>query len=1111
MAVQAKLYDCDTKKKNYSEKKPIHTEILQESKIADVTHNIKENSMQAGPISGSKHIRTKSDCVNYAKIQVPVPSGGPIIYKPNIQPVIPYYIPSAAGMVRKNSGKNGLGKTEENSLAISQIQNKSEFHHKKNNNADFRATPEKSSGFPNKAKIRETVMTTPASPTRGKESHLAKKSMITGESQPRSLYEESKNLKKSNESQKSAEKEKPKDKDKDKAKAAMHRRSASEGVSEAQIIENSEKKPKKHAKLMAAIGKNSSVLEGLKKAALAAKKNTKAGNETIGAALRYEITPEKRGTSTAGYAADKNCKHSAVNASGVIRPPTQLIKTESKKKVIASAAQAHVHHERSSSHQIKINNFMNAPIQENFEIGPKEIIIHANEKIISNRYDSTKKEHNIEPPQDTDAIPLEEKAPKTTKYHIYESLSKQHGKVQDEELVRVGKNYFKHHGPSNSETKQSIIGSSSKIIISHKQAPSFSSIKQAKQNLEPGVIHNLQNQKKVTGGHTHHPSEDMSKKISPMNNNNTPGRLTSAHSPAPHKEKEKDIERLSKSKAHIIEKKISASASKEKSSSSSAKIILSSKKMQPMKGNIPPRQLKGESIEQPTISPLTSTSLDKLSKKNDIERISNYISTYFKKHNDAPPTITEFYRIGKLLGKGAFGKVNLGIHKLTGKMVAIKSISKEFLTDSSSKKKVMQEFSILKQIRHPSIIQLYETFESSKHILFVIELCGGGDLLNYVRKRRKLKENVAKYVLKQLIDGLHYCHSKGILHRDIKLDNILLNGEGDIKICDFGVSKQVKSGERMTEQCGTPAYIAPEILRDKGYEGFNVDIWSAGVVLFAMLYGTVPFKANNMHELHKLIIKGKYTLKEDISEEARDLLKKLLEPDPRLRISIPNIYKHPWMKDIEDGLGLFTEAEKETVKKEYCLKKKTGDGENDTLFTEQNIDSTQNELTKNVTTKSVILAPFNSTITNKGSSLEIGKNCEIYEKKRVIHFSAKVRDADRQYEKNNNGELDNGVYNKFVCASSSKNGSHNSSSDSLNGSFKEKEGHKDNLEDVEEPKESSRLLNSLVTGEEQKSPCSKEIEAVQSRATGIKYSGESTTGHFATAPTLVIGKNTIIY
>ena len=154
-----------------------------------------------------------------------------------------------------------------------------------------------------------------------------------------------------------------------------------------------------------------------------------------------------------------------------------------------------------------------------------------------------------------------------------------------------------------------------------------------------------------------------------------------------------------------------------------------------------------------------------------------------------------------------------------------------------------------------------------------MEVCGAGDLLTYVRRRRKLKEDVAKHMFKQIVEGLKYCHSRGILHRDIKLDNILLTSEGDIRICDFGVSKLVKAGEIMTEQCGTPAYIAPEIFENKGYEGYASDVWSAGVVLFAMLYGTVPFKANNMQELHKLILKAKYNLKDEITDEAKSLLR----------------------------------------------------------------------------------------------------------------------------------------------------------------------------------------------------------------------------------------------
>jgi tRNA A-37 threonylcarbamoyl transferase component Bud32 len=216
--------------------------------------------------------------------------------------------------------------------------------------------------------------------------------------------------------------------------------------------------------------------------------------------------------------------------------------------------------------------------------------------------------------------------------------------------------------------------------------------------------------------------------------------------------------------------------------------------------------------------------------QEEINELSQHIRAYFTTHKEYSQFSTDlsFYRIGKLLGKGAFGRVNLGMHKLSGKYVAIKSLNKKYIADENSHKKVMREVSILKQLRHPNVMRNYETFESQNHILFVTELCTGGDLLNYVRKRRKLKECVAKVAMKQILDGLYHIHSKSILHRDIKLDNILLTSSGEIKICDFGVSKLMVKGKKIKEQCGTPAYIAPEILRDEGYEGFEVDIWSAG-------------------------------------------------------------------------------------------------------------------------------------------------------------------------------------------------------------------------------------------------------------------------------------------
>lgn len=195
-----------------------------------------------------------------------------------------------------------------------------------------------------------------------------------------------------------------------------------------------------------------------------------------------------------------------------------------------------------------------------------------------------------------------------------------------------------------------------------------------------------------------------------------------------------------------------------------------------------------------------------------------------------------------MLGRGAFGKVNLAMHKLVRKLVALKSLNKEALTDEVQKAKLMKEVNLLLKLRQNNVVKIYETIETQKHIIIVMELCAGGDLLNYVRKRRRLKEPFAQKIFRQIIDGLSYIHSKNIAHRDIKLDNILLDGKGNVKIADFGVSRQIQPDQIMREQCGTPAYIAPEILRNRGYS-LNVDLWSAGVVLFAMLYGTVPFKA----------------------------------------------------------------------------------------------------------------------------------------------------------------------------------------------------------------------------------------------------------------------------
>lgn len=284
-----------------------------------------------------------------------------------------------------------------------------------------------------------------------------------------------------------------------------------------------------------------------------------------------------------------------------------------------------------------------------------------------------------------------------------------------------------------------------------------------------------------------------------------------------------------------------------------------------------------------------------------------------------------------------------------------------------------------------------------------------GDLLSFIRKRGKVSEQIAKVIFKQVIEGLKYIHNKKIVHRDIKLDNILIDLDSTVKICDFGVSKKVSMNTIMYDHCGTPAYIAPEVFNKKGYDGYSCDIWSAGVTLFYMLTGNQPFKGTNIQSLNSSIMSGNYDKLDSVSLEVRDLIDGMLQVDPKKRLNVKHILAHPWLVSVNlknrSQFNLFTIAEKVLLGKhnvDYLNSNKEDIIEN---FTYKNLDTRIEEENLNDNSKSIIFAPFNTGVDSKDSFL-----CsDIRIVRNISRYCGKVKQLNIKYELNNNGDFDNGI------------------------------------------------------------------------------------------------------
>ena len=263
---------------------------------------------------------------------------------------------------------------------------------------------------------------------------------------------------------------------------------------------------------------------------------------------------------------------------------------------------------------------------------------------------------------------------------------------------------------------------------------------------------------------------------------------------------------------------------------------------------------------------------------------------------DNVPIILGQYKLGKTLGIGAFGKVKLAHHMPTGQKVAIKILNKGKIKHMEMAEKVRREINILKMCTHPHIIRLYEVIDTPTDIFVIMEFVSGGELFDFIVSRGRLPADEARQFFHQIISGIEYCHYHNIVHRDLKPENLLLDSDNNIKLADFGLSNVAHDGDFLRTSCGSPNYAAPEVISGNLYAGAEVDVWSCGVILYALLCGTLPFDDESIPNLFKKIKSGMYSLPTHLSQSSRDLILRMLVVDPMKRITMSEIRKHPWFQ-----------------------------------------------------------------------------------------------------------------------------------------------------------------------------------------------------------------------
>lgn len=270
------------------------------------------------------------------------------------------------------------------------------------------------------------------------------------------------------------------------------------------------------------------------------------------------------------------------------------------------------------------------------------------------------------------------------------------------------------------------------------------------------------------------------------------------------------------------------------------------------------------------------------------------------------------YELGRTLGSGSFSKVKLGIDE-QGNQYAVKIIDKEQLIREKMEEQLKREISIMRMLHHPNIVKLYDVLQTQNNIYLVLELVTGGELFDRIVSAKKFDEDTGRRYFQQLVVALHFCHKLGVAHRDLKPENLLVDDKGNIKITDFGLaniqpssssSSSAASGAPSNPMsatllrtvCGTPNYVAPEVLKEKGYQGPIADVWSCGVILFVMLAGYLPFDDPQLSVLFQKIDKGEYRMCRSFSDSVKDLVTRMLRVDPAQRPTLEQVIMHPWFQ-----------------------------------------------------------------------------------------------------------------------------------------------------------------------------------------------------------------------